>query len=122
MPNSSKPFAVFAVAWIPGTPFIAATSREDGSIALPGGKVEDGEDPFAAVERESMEEGWRLQAERKILRSDFVDGKLVWWISCAIKTPAIVTGHKEAHRGIHPVSVSPASLSPGFGNEWLRVA
>jgi len=114
-------FAVFAVARMTasdGSTFLCATTRPDGTIGLPGGKVDDGEMPYAAVIREAREEGWELNLLNfQPIHVAQVDGKPVAWFDC--KPVCGLQFYKEKHRGITPIIVAPVDLSPGFGNEFL---
>ncbi len=113
-----RPFAVCAVAWVChgwGRKMIAACSREDGSIGLPGGKVEDGEDPFDAVVREALEEGWVLQVddpkETAVIKKAMVSGKMIWWIKCKLAPDSEqMIEWKEKYRGIYPMVIPPDLL------------
>lgn len=121
MKNPPDIFAVFAVC----NPrridsLICATTREDGTIGLPGGKVDSGEDIFKAVIREAAEEGWALRTSRKIIRIAEVDGKRVAWVRCYCRQNPIVPNHKEMARGIMPIAVPRFMLSDGMGNEFLK--
>ncbi len=122
-----RPDVVVAVAWLhqKGRTMIAGCTRENGTIGLPGGKVEDGENPFDAVIRESREEGWKLniygERESAILKKEKVDGFLIWWIRCHIDTRVPQdTEWKEKHRGIYPVIVPPSALA-FESNKFLHV-
>jgi predicted NUDIX family NTP pyrophosphohydrolase len=110
-------FAVFAVARIHG--LICATTRPDGSIGLPGGKVDEGESPERAACREAREEGWNLCIGKEIHR-DTVDGKLIVWFAAKVRRVPVVENHKEQYRGIHPIAVPASLLTSGFGNEFLK--
>lgn len=115
-------FAVFAVAPLPGG--VAATTRaadrgEAGLYGLPGGKVDDGEDPRAALIREAREEGWLLTdvSDRPFFVAP-VDGRMVAWYAARAIRP--LTEYKERHRGIRPVVVAPEILirqRPSYGND-----
>jgi len=113
-------FAVFAVAQLRRTNLFCATTRPDGTIGLPGGKVDQGEDIFQAVIREAGEEGWNLKCDRKILRTDIVDGKKVAWIKCYTMTTPVKSQWKEKYRGIFPLAIPVELLSTGMGNEFLN--
>jgi hypothetical protein len=120
MGTTTQPYAVFAVAYVPNTPLLCATTREDGTIGLPGGKVDPGEDPLKAVIREAAEEGWNLSTDGVVLQERLVDGRPVIWYACRTLENPIISNHKEAHRGIHPVAITPPSLTHGLGNDFLR--
>jgi 8-oxo-dGTP pyrophosphatase MutT (NUDIX family) len=112
-------YAVFGVAYFRRSGMVCATTRTDGSIGLPGGKIDPGEDAFTALRREAFEEGWKLTVSRIILRDAMVDGHRVLWIKCATRTNPLSTDWKEKHRGIYPIAVLPEMLTPGLGNEFL---
>lgn len=116
-----KPYAVFAVAKIEYLPFVAAVTRPEGGYGLPGGKVEDWETPVEALEREALEEGWSLYLDdAKPIHEAMVDGKMVHWFVCGID--AIQPKEwKERSRGIFPVGIRPENLTPGFGNEFIKL-
>jgi hypothetical protein len=113
-------FAVFAVAQLRRTTLLCATTRPDGTIGLPGGKVDPGEDIFQAVIREAEEEGWNLTCDKKILRTGIVDGKKVAWIRCYTTETPVKSQWKEKYRGIFPLAIPVELLSPGMGNEFLK--
>jgi 8-oxo-dGTP pyrophosphatase MutT (NUDIX family) len=71
-------FAAFVVA--PTAEGIAAVQRKDGSLALPGGKVDPGETPRQAASREAREEGWAVTVGRETYRA-LVGGRLVVWFA-----------------------------------------
>ena len=128
------PFACFLVAvkWeashdgmepLTETATIAATTRLDGSLGLPGGKVNVGESPEDCVRRESSEEGWLLPVSARLTldRAEDVGGKLVHWYRSNV-FPSLMVNWKEESRGISPVETSPMWLvqkSPGMCNEFL---
>ena len=112
-------FASFAVIFKDG--MVCATTREDGSIGLPGGKRNIGEDPIVTCIRESEEEGWSFQSisENPLLYLiQPLDGKLISWV--LFKDTSVVErleNHKEKHRGICPILVSFDEIkNSGFGN------
>jgi 8-oxo-dGTP pyrophosphatase MutT (NUDIX family) len=77
---AESPWATFVIA--PHEKGYAATTRPtgDGKFGLPGGKLEPGEDPLAAVAREAREEGWDVSdLHPEPLHKGEVDGKPVWW-------------------------------------------
>lgn len=117
-----KPFAVFIVAhaWDDDQIFLAGTTRPDGSIGLPGGKVDQGESPVQAALREAAEEGWEIdEISHSPIHVAEVDGNVVHWF-VATAAPMMSTEWKEKDRGINPIwlSVSEAAHS-GFGNGFL---
>lgn len=114
-------FAVFAVA----RPrrihdLICATTRGDGKIGLPGGKVDAGEDIFSACEREAKEEGWNLDVSKRVLHIGIVDGKKVAWVHAVTRLRPIIQDHKEKSRGIMPIAVPQEMLSSTFLPDHLR--
>ena len=123
--KEETPFAVFALAKV-GSGAYAATTRpadrgQAGKIGLPGGKLDPGEDPIEAVERECREEGWDITIkDREPIQKLRVDGKMVWWYQGA-PNPKMLTDYKEKHR-IVPVIVSrDAVATSGYGNEHLNL-
>lgn len=112
-----NPYAVFVVART--TDGIAATTREDGRIGLPGGVVEHGEIPIDAAKREAYEEGWSLGGiDPEPIHKDYVDGRMVWWYMG--RNPMPLESWMEQHRGITPISVSVSDIAAsGFGNEFI---
>lgn len=118
---NSQYFAVFAVARMTasdGSTFLCATTRPDGTIGLPGGKVDPGETAYGAVIREAREEGWELNLiSFQPIHVAEVDGKPVAWFDC--KPVCGLEFYQEKDRGIVPIIVAPADLSPGLGNEFL---
>lgn len=110
-------FAVFAVAKV-GDKF-CATTRLDGSIGLPGGKVEENDNNiFETCIRESREEGWDLDTTGEILQLTTVHGKLVAWLKC-YRTSKL-RDYKEKNRGISPILASAEELNnPGMKNDFL---
>lgn len=110
-------FAAFAVAPRPGGN-IAATTRDDGRIGLPGGKVDPCDhSPMDTAIREAKEEGWDLYGSSSLIHDALVDGKRVQWFSFDAATPR--KEFKEKGR-ITPISVSREEIAgSGFGNEFL---
>lgn len=97
---------------------IAATTRDDGRIGLPGGKVDKDENPFQAAVRESNEEGWNLLVSSTAFKTDMVDGKWVQWYRGVPISP--LQDYKEKNRGIRPIFVDRKAIeNSGFGNEDL---
>ena len=125
LPRFDHPFAVFAIAPPVGAPdgMIAAVTRIGGEImALPGGKVDPGEDPITALRREAREEGWILhEIELLPIFEGLVDGKPVWWFRAA---EAVKTEPREEdlRRGIMPVEAWPNMLSGFLNEEALNAA
>lgn len=110
--NNETVFAAFAIASINGQ--ICATTRPDGTIGLPGGKVDPGESPAQCAFREASEEGWNLQAgHADLVHEAVIEGKLVQWFKIS-GTPIKLSKFKEMGR-IQPILVNPAQLV-GFGN------
>jgi 8-oxo-dGTP pyrophosphatase MutT (NUDIX family) len=111
-------FAVFAIVR-KGDGF-AATTRPDGRIGLPGGKVDDGESPRQALRRECEEEGWKLTSTFILHHVDMVEGKKVAWFACRPNRALKLRNFKEKYRGIRPIVASGATLaSNGMGNDFL---
>ena len=108
------PFAVFAISFKSG--LICATTRENGSLGLPGGKVDQGETPEVAVLREAEEEGFIL-LNPVFFRSAIVDGKEVQWFTCDLVKK--LDQYKESYRGITPVFVPVEEVAGSFGNSFL---
>jgi 8-oxo-dGTP pyrophosphatase MutT (NUDIX family) len=112
------PFAVFIVANLPDGR-IAATTRPDGRIGLPGGKVDPGELPVSAALREAAEEGWAIHGTLTLAHSALVEGRLVHWFALDGTAHALLD-YKEKYRGIRPIAVPRADIaSSGFGNDWI---
>jgi 8-oxo-dGTP pyrophosphatase MutT (NUDIX family) len=119
-----RPFAVFAVAPVGGG-YYAATTRaadrgEAGKIGLPGGKVEPGESPVAALIREAAEEGWALEGvDPTPIHAQLVDGKPVHWY--AAKSATMLADYKEQGR-ITPIRATKAAIAAsGYGNENISL-
>lgn len=112
-------FAAFVVCRANWKEF-CATTRDDGRIGLPGGKVENGENPWDAAVREAKEEGWHVQLISKLpIHQQEVDGKIVQWFA-ATKVRKLST-FKEMGR-IKPITVSAQKImDSGFGNENLKL-
>ena len=110
-------FAAFLLAPCGVTGGICATTRTNGSVGLPGGKVDPGETPEQAVRREASEEGWTLPADAVLtcVHRAQVDGRPVAWYATTSRPTRSAGGHKEAARGIWPTCRPAKSLS-GFGN------
>lgn len=109
---------VFAVFLLAGTlDDICATTRPDGSIGLPGGKVEPGESLEGALRREASEEGWTLPAwaRLELVHQAMVHGRLVAWFATTARPTRSWGDHKEASRGIMPITVDESDLT-GLGN------
>jgi hypothetical protein len=114
-----KIHAVFAVI-SPKPGFVWATTRPDGSLGLPGGKVDEGEHPLAAVRREAEEEGLLIRAmDQEIFHTATVEGKTVAWVRFFFCSARPMAEWKEKHRGIRPIAVPVAKVAAGFGNEFL---
>jgi len=117
----TTPHAVFALAptWGEGW---AATTRPTapGRLGLPGGKVEPGEDPRAALKREAREEGWVLLPASNPYHHAYVDGRLVWWYWAPLATRL----SDWAERGrVEPVAIPLAAVvASGYGNDGAVAA
>lgn len=119
--DSREYFAVFLIAKVGDS--YAATTRDDGRIGLPGGKVDPGETAEEAVIRESREEGWEIDnaTDLQLAHEQPVEGKPVAWFSTN-QTPVKLTDYKEKKRGIRPILISKEEvLNSGFGNENLTL-
>lgn len=120
----TTPHAVFVLARVARRPGdYAGTTRADGSIGLPGGKVDAGETPDAAVVREAREEGWEvLLTSRRPIHRQTVDGREVWWYGGTAMRMVAVRPHDRA-RGIRPVYLTADEVAQsGMGNDNLDVA
>jgi ADP-ribose pyrophosphatase YjhB (NUDIX family) len=119
---SNFPFAVFAVVPL-GDGYYAATTRaadrgEAGKIGLPGGKVDPGESPVAALLREAREEGWEISGVNPTpVHSQDVDGKPVQWF--VAESATMLADYKEKGR-ITPIRATKSAVAAsGYGNENL---
>lgn len=109
-------FAVFILAKSKTGKF-AMTTRPDGGIGLPGGKIDNGEDLCTAALREASEEGWILKlTDNKPFCIQIINGKPCAWITGEILGYYIE--YKEKHRGIIPFYGTIGDIcTSGFGNE-----
>jgi ADP-ribose pyrophosphatase YjhB (NUDIX family) len=113
-PLAASPWATFVIA--PHEKGYAATTRPtgDGKFGLPGGKLDPGEDPLAAVQREAGEEGWDVSnVHPEPLHKADVDGKPVWWYRAEGAAPR--KEFKEQGRVI-PTTAQQDQLTE-FGND-----
>jgi 8-oxo-dGTP pyrophosphatase MutT (NUDIX family) len=130
---SNAPFAVFAIIKFNDTPnSYAGTTRpadrgESGRIGLPGGKVDDGETPQEALQRECNEEGWLIKDINDIGHTPFhtayVEGKLVHWYTVNVKNNNVtkLTDYKENGRIVPILVTREQILQSGFGNNNLKI-
>lgn len=99
---------------------LAATTRVDGRLGLPGGKVEIDEEPLAAALREAAEEGWFVffpPSATWVRYVAEVEGRPVAWFFSPQAAASPLAAWKEAPRGISPITVPAAELAAaGFGN------
>lgn len=114
-----KVFAAFIVAKTTSGNYCAVT-RNPG-FGLPGGKVENGENPWDAAVREAREEGWDVQLISKTpIHQQNVGGKFVQWFVGA--NPKKLENYKEKARGIVPVTLSAQKvMDSGMGNNKLQL-
>ena len=98
---------------------VCATTRDDGRIGLPGGKVDVDESPVQTAIREAHEEGWAVDGvDSTPIHRAIVDGKPVVWFRATSATR--LADYKEKTRGIRPVIVTVDTVRrSGFGNENL---
>ena len=112
-------FATFAVVF--ENDKVWCTTREDGTIGLPGGKVDPNETSMRACIRECSEEGLLINdAIGKIVKTDVVSDKPVVWYQ--FESATALTEYKEKYRGIKAVLVSIEDLiasNPYFKNDFL---
>ena len=101
---------------------VCATTRDDGRIGLPGGKVDGDESPVQAAIREAREEGWAVDGvDSTPIHRAIVDGKPVVWFRAT--SAARLADYKEKARGIRPVIVTVDTIRrSGFGNDALPFA
>lgn len=116
MDIQSKPFAAFAVVLLPDGE-IVATTRTDGSLGLPGGKVEADETPLEACIRECEEEGVKVSGLEGEIHRAIVEGKPVIWYK--FNTGIFLDDFKEKYRGIKPVAIKRSAITSSFGNEFI---
>ena len=104
--------AAFVVAFDENTQ-VCVVRRPDGTIGLPGGKLEPGETPGEAVVREAREEGVRLLGSvlHGPIHKARVDGKKVVWYAC-MRAELSDPCDADAKRGVVPFT------SPMCEMEW----
>lgn len=100
-------YASFVVMFDEKLKKICCSTRTDGSIGLPGGKLEEGENHIDAALREAAEEGWKIPKDTfpyPFLIRPNKDGKLISWILIVSnKRPKPLKNYKEKSRGINTV-------------------
>lgn len=108
--------ASFAVIFKDGK--ICATTRIDGTIGLPGGKLDLGEEIDEAAFRESEEEGWKIVDGYGIpFLQMVVNDRVVSWVLIIAKDAIQLEEYKEKHRGIKPILVDIEEIvASGKGN------
>jgi hypothetical protein len=100
--------AIFVLCCL-GDGYIAAVTRPDGSLGLPGGKIEKGEAPLAAAAREAREEGWQFEWLSTLA---FHKAKGIVWVEALPGTATMVAPRAEdAVRGIGPVKALAEALT-----------
>ena len=99
----------------------AATTRDDGTVGLPGGKAEHGESAYAAALREAREEGWLVTLASSLpIQVKGFNGFTVYWFKGA--GAVRLTDYKERARGIRPVEITREQLlASGMGNGSLPI-
>ena len=75
---------------------IAMVTRTDGTVGLPGGKVDPNENPFDCVNREATEEGWMLDINPNPFFSAKVNNNKCLWFRGKIK--GLYLDYKEKNR------------------------
>lgn len=113
--DSEELFAAFAIVFKDGK--IAATTRPDGSIGLPGGKIDPGEDAVACAKRESFEEGFDVHGSGSLVHTARVDGRKVAWVS--FDDAVMLSSYKEKYRGITPIWTEVENVAGRLGNNFL---
>lgn len=101
---------------------VAATTRPDGKLGLPGGKAEPGESLVDTLIRECEEEGWKIgRIDPAWIRQENIDDEyLCYWFVVGAAEP--LAKYKDQHRGIIPIRITLEELisrSQGFKNEFL---
>lgn len=95
---------------------IAATTRPDGRVGLPGGKLDAGETAVEAAVREAEEEGWRITVpdEDPIHVQDIEGFRCAWFLG---SDPVLLEDYAEKGR-ITPFAAEHAELMVSkLGNE-----
>jgi 8-oxo-dGTP pyrophosphatase MutT (NUDIX family) len=97
---------------------ICATTRVDGTIGLPGGKLDGFEDILEAAFRETEEEGWKIIDGYGIpFLQMVVNDRVVSWVLVIAKEVVQLEDYKEKHRGIKPILVDiEEMIASGRGN------
>lgn len=101
-----KIFATFIIS--PSKDGIAAITRVEGGIGLPGGKIEKGENPIEAVKRESREEGWEITGPFIKIVDQFFEGRLIRWYGTTSESKRL-KNFKEKGK-IEPISITVSDL------------
>ena len=121
MSEEKAVFAAFVVVRAEGG-FAATTraaDRGESGIGLPGGKLDPGESPVAAVIREAAEEGWLVSTVDPVpIQALLVEGRLVLWFTAT--TAVRLSVYKERGRITPVVATFGQILSSGYGNEHLE--
>jgi ADP-ribose pyrophosphatase YjhB (NUDIX family) len=101
---------------------VCATTRDDGTIGLPGGLMENSETVIETCLRESEEEGWEINLKRNTqiipFLTDIVDDRLITWVLFNTDAKAKVD-YLEKERGILPILVDIEEIkNSGKGNSF----
>ena len=101
---------------------VCATTRDDGTIGLPGGKKDYNESPLETALRESEEEGWDIdpinpETDSIPFLTNIVNGRLVTWVLINAKAKP-KSEYLEKERGILPIFVTIDEIkNSGRGND-----
>jgi hypothetical protein len=126
-------YAVFAVIKLENNKYAATTRAADtgeiGKIGLPGGKVDPGESDIDALQRECMEEGWKISDKIAIEKyptqtkymtiKGFEYPRMIKWYEVDSFSVRKLTDYKEKHRISPIVATKEQILNSGYGNEDL---
>lgn len=119
-PQNSEVFASFSV--VRSGDFVWCVTRDGqdiGKFGLPGGKLEEGEDPLSGAIRETLEEGLILYGKGTLIKEGYVDGNLIHWYEFPSCTK--LNSYKEQYRGIIPVLVHKSYFEHSeYGNKFLK--